>query len=245
VERVLLPLLSNSPPDFPEMAFGLDIFDGCPNQFAYGDNFYQCAVWRSMTAQWAADAAKASPQVTAAQAAAAAGERQRLDAVKARTDAMTAAASAFASVVTGSDGLINPVASPSDVTSAGHSLHSAVSAIVGWSSRQNGISLSQTLSIQRACVATLSCRRSESSSSAHACFGSRTSRSRRRLDAICDRRLLLLLLLGVGAGVGAVALVAVAAQAGMVVARTAGDAGEASRRRTDRSSRGLEWTCTI
>lgn len=62
--------------DFPEMRQRLDIFDGCPNQFAYGDNFYQVAVWRAKTAQWAkhrlaaaADAAAASTSTAATVAA--------------------------------------------------------------------------------------------------------------------------------------------------------------------------------
>ena len=42
-----------APADFPEMRQRLDIFDGSPNQFAYGDNFYQIAVWRAKTAAWA------------------------------------------------------------------------------------------------------------------------------------------------------------------------------------------------
>ena len=61
--------LSERPPapaDFPEMCPRLDIFDGCPNQFAYGDNFYQIAVWRAKTASWAkhrlADACTTRPQ---------------------------------------------------------------------------------------------------------------------------------------------------------------------------------------
>ena len=33
--------------------FRLDAFDGCPNQFAYADNFYQIACWRAKTARWA------------------------------------------------------------------------------------------------------------------------------------------------------------------------------------------------
>eukprot|EP00966_Prymnesium_polylepis_P277804 6418389-Prymnesium_polylepis.1 len=72
-----------APADFPEMRQRLDIFDGCPNQFAYGDNFYQIAVWRAKTAAWAkhrlADAcavaagAASEASATAAAAAAAAG----------------------------------------------------------------------------------------------------------------------------------------------------------------------------
>ena len=68
-----------APADFPEMRQRLDIFDGCPNQFAYGDNFYQIAVWRAKTASWAkhrladaCDAAAAASSAAAATAAAAA-----------------------------------------------------------------------------------------------------------------------------------------------------------------------------
>ena len=70
-----------APADFPEMRQRLDIFDGCPNQFAYGDNFYQIAVWRAKTASWAkhrladacdAAAASSAAAATAATAAAAA-----------------------------------------------------------------------------------------------------------------------------------------------------------------------------
>ena len=59
----------------------LDLFDGCPNQFAYCDNFYQIAVWRAKTAKWAkhrlavaADAAAGSATTAATVAAAAAAE---------------------------------------------------------------------------------------------------------------------------------------------------------------------------
>ena len=71
--------LSERPPasaDFPEMRQRLDIFDGCPNQFAYGDNFYQIAVWRAKTASWAkhrlADACDAAAAASSAAAASAA-----------------------------------------------------------------------------------------------------------------------------------------------------------------------------
>jgi hypothetical protein len=65
-----------APADFPEMRQRLDIFDGCPNQFAYGDNFYQIAVWRAKTASWAkhrlADACDAAAAASSAAAATAA-----------------------------------------------------------------------------------------------------------------------------------------------------------------------------
>ena len=65
-----------APADFPEMRQRLDIFDGCPNQFAYGDNFHQIAVWRAKTASWAkhrlADACDAAAAASCAAAAAAA-----------------------------------------------------------------------------------------------------------------------------------------------------------------------------
>ena len=67
--------------DFPEMRQRLDLFDGCPNQFAYCDNYYQIAVWRAKTASWAkhrlalaADAATATAAIAAATAATAAVE---------------------------------------------------------------------------------------------------------------------------------------------------------------------------
>jgi hypothetical protein len=64
-----------APADFPEACQRLDIFDGCPNQFAYGGNFYQIAAWRAKTALWAkhrlteASAAAATTTLTAAGAA--------------------------------------------------------------------------------------------------------------------------------------------------------------------------------
>jgi hypothetical protein len=69
-----------APADFPEMRQRLDVFDSCPNQFAYGDNFYQIAVWRAKTAAWAkhrladecAAAAAASSEASSSAAAAAA-----------------------------------------------------------------------------------------------------------------------------------------------------------------------------
>jgi hypothetical protein len=67
-----------APADFPEARQRLDIFDGCPNQFAYGDNFHQIAVWRAKTARWAkhrlaeASATAAAAGSTAALAASAA-----------------------------------------------------------------------------------------------------------------------------------------------------------------------------
>ena len=70
-----------APADFPEMRQRLDLFDGCPNQFAYGDNFYQIAVWRAKTAKWAthrlaaaADAAATTNSASAAAANVAAAE---------------------------------------------------------------------------------------------------------------------------------------------------------------------------
>ena len=50
----------------------LDIYDGCPNQFAYCDQYHQVAVWRAKTARWAkhrlaeAATAAATAAVTAA-----------------------------------------------------------------------------------------------------------------------------------------------------------------------------------
>lgn len=53
-----------APADFPEARQRLDEYDGCPNQFAYSDQFHQIAVWRAKTARWAkhrlADAAAAA-----------------------------------------------------------------------------------------------------------------------------------------------------------------------------------------
>ena len=61
--------------DFPEVRQRLDIYDGCPNQFAYCDQFHQIAVWRAKTARWAkhrlADAAAAAAVATSTAAAAA------------------------------------------------------------------------------------------------------------------------------------------------------------------------------
>ena len=50
----------------------LDLFDGCPNQFAYCDNFYQIAVWRAKTARWAKH--RLADTADAAAATAATGE---------------------------------------------------------------------------------------------------------------------------------------------------------------------------
>ena len=78
-----------APADFPEARQRLDEFDGCPNQFAYGDNFYQIAVWCAKTAIWAkrallnsADtlAAAAVTAAVAADAASAAAERAAAEA---------------------------------------------------------------------------------------------------------------------------------------------------------------------
>jgi hypothetical protein len=89
------------PPDFIELDDELDIVDGCPNQFAYGDNFYQCAVWRSKTAQWAADA---SPEWRTAKKAATEAKQQRKVAASARRDAHEAASQAFVKTVHECDG---------------------------------------------------------------------------------------------------------------------------------------------
>ena len=54
-----------APADFPEARQRLDIFDGCPNQFAYGDNFHQIATWRAKTSRWAKDALVQASATTA------------------------------------------------------------------------------------------------------------------------------------------------------------------------------------
>jgi hypothetical protein len=64
-----------APADFPEARQRLDVYDGCPNQFAYGDQYHQISVWRAKTARWAkhrlaeAAAAVAVATSTAADAA--------------------------------------------------------------------------------------------------------------------------------------------------------------------------------
>ena len=53
--------LSDAPsfkPPFPEMSAVINFTDGCPNQFDYGTNYHQAAVWFAKTATWARDHAK-------------------------------------------------------------------------------------------------------------------------------------------------------------------------------------------
>ena len=79
-----------APADFPEVRQRLDIYDGCPNQFAYSDQYHQVAVWRAKTARWAkhrlADAATAAATaaVTAAATASTANAAARDSATVAR-----------------------------------------------------------------------------------------------------------------------------------------------------------------
>jgi hypothetical protein len=46
-------------PDFPQLARMEARHDGCPNQFDYSANYHQTAEWRSKSAGWALDEAKA------------------------------------------------------------------------------------------------------------------------------------------------------------------------------------------
>ena len=79
-----------APADFAEVRQRLDIYDGCPNQFAYCDQYHQVAVWRAKTARWAkhrlADAATAAAAaaVTAATTASTASAAARDAATVAR-----------------------------------------------------------------------------------------------------------------------------------------------------------------
>jgi len=86
--------LTERPPglaEFPEARRRLDIFDGCPNQFAYGDNFHQIAIWHAKTARWAKHRlAEASAKAAAASAVAA-------DAAAVAADCVAAAASTASS----------------------------------------------------------------------------------------------------------------------------------------------------
>ena len=79
-----------TPADFPEMLRRLDIFDGCPNQFAYGDNFHQIAVWRAKTIRWAKESLAADASTAAAALS---------DAAAAASTAATAAVSVVASTM--------------------------------------------------------------------------------------------------------------------------------------------------
>ena len=78
---------------FPEMDATDNFTDGCPNQFDYGTNYHQAALWRAKTAMWALDYAKAQraeamEALTSKQAA--------LRAAAARTPEKEAAATALA-----------------------------------------------------------------------------------------------------------------------------------------------------
>ena len=57
---------------FPNLSHVINVTDGCPNQFDYGTNHHQTAEWRTRTAEWALEKAKAR-RVEAVKQAQAAG----------------------------------------------------------------------------------------------------------------------------------------------------------------------------
>ena len=112
-----------APADFPEARQRLDIFDGCPNQFAYGDNIHQIAVWRAKTARWAkhrlAEGSDAAAAISVAAAAAAA---------ECSDTAMSAAASARDSRVSAKDRCVPNVSFNLFTASTNHRLSVAAAA---------------------------------------------------------------------------------------------------------------------
>ena len=82
-------------PPFSEMDATINFSDRCPNQFDYGTNYKQAAVWRSKTAGWALDHAKALresaanklKEARAAVRAASAGTPEKAAALAAATEA--------------------------------------------------------------------------------------------------------------------------------------------------------------